>query len=595
MITSNELRVKYVNFFKERNHKTIPSSSLIPENDPTTLFISAGMQPLVPYLLGQKHLEGKRLVDVQKCIRTVDIEGVGDSYHHTFFEMIGNWSLGDYFKEDAIKWTLEFFTESLGMPVERLAVTCFKGNENVPKDEEAGQIWESLGMPKERIAFLEDNWWEGGGAIGPCGPCTEIFYWKLNDKSAPEIFDPEDKNWVEIGNDVLMSHVKENGSYREADQKNVDFGGGLERILAVLNNFDDNYLTDLWQPIIKKIEEISGKKYDENKKEMRIIADHVKAAVMIISDDKKIIPSRNDAGYIVRRLIRRAVRYGKMLGVEKSFIPDIAETVINMYKDIYEEVGSNKDFVLAELRQEEEKFSKTLGRGLKIFEKYVEFIWEGQQEDSSKVLMGEDAFNLYQSFGFPIEMIIEEAENRGIKVDVDGFDRHEKEHKELSKTASAGKFKSGLADHSDETTKLHTVAHLLQASLRKILGEHVEQRGSNINPERLRFDFSHPDKMTNEQIVEVENMVNEIIEKDFDVVREEMSSEEAKTSGALGLFDSKYGNTVSVYTIKDGNRIISKEICTGPHVSKTGEIGKFKIKKEQSSSQGVRRIKAVVV
>ncbi|TRZ77280.1 alanine--tRNA ligase [bacterium] len=607
---SKELRAKYITFFEEREHKIIPSASLIPENDPTTLFISAGMQPLIPYLLGREHPDVNRLVDIQKCIRTVDIEGVGDSYHHTFFEMIGNWSLGDYFKEDAIKWTLEFFTKSLGMPIERLAVTCFKGNEVSLKDEESEKIWQSLGILENRIAFLEDNWWEGGGAVGPCGPCTEIFYWKPNNEDAPEKFDPEDNNWVEIGNDVLMSHVKENGEYREAGQKNVDFGGGLERVLAVFNGFDDNYLTDLWQPIIKKIEDISGKKYDENKKEMRIIADHIKAAVMILSDDKKIVPSRNDAGYIVRRLIRRAVRYGKMLDVQNSFIPEIAKIIIDMYKDVYEEVDRNKDFVLAELFQEEEKFSKTLNRGLKEFDKYHQdaTIYVGGVRthtdtdkqnrtfgEERKYISGKQAFDLYQSYGFPIEMTVEEARNRKLEVDITGFNQEMEKHRELSRTASAGMFKSGLADHSEETTKLHTSAHLLQSALRKVLGEHVEQRGSNINPERLRFDFSHSDKMTDEQIVEVENIVNKIIEKDLDVIKEEMSPDEAKASGALGLFDSKYGNSVSVYTIQDGDQIVSKEICTGPHVSKTGEIGKFKIKKEQSSSRGIRRIKAVVL
>jgi len=592
---SSELRVKYIKFFEERNHKIISSSSLIPENDPTTLFISAGMQPLIPYLLGQKHPSGSRIVDIQKCVRTVDIEAVGDSYHHTFFEMLGYWSLGDYFKKEAIQWTLDFFTKSLKIPIERLAVTCFKGDKNAPKDEEAEQTWRSLGITKDRIAFLEDNWWEGGGAVGPCGPCTEIFYWKPNNEKVPEKFDPEDKNWVEIGNDVLMSRVKENGEYREAEQKNIDFGGGLERILAILNGYDDNYLTDIWWPIIKKIEKISGKEYDQNKKEMRIIADHVKAAAMIMADDKKIVPSRNGAGYIVRRLVRRAVRYGKMLGIEKSFMLNIAETVIETYKDIYGEVGRNKNFVLIELAREEEKFRKTLDKGLKVFNKFTDFFWGDESEDDSKVLLGKQVFDLYQSFGFPIEMIKEEAKSRGITVDTDGFDECVEKHKKLSQTASAGMFKSGLADHSEATTKLHTVAHLLQSALRKVLGEHVEQRGSNINPERLRFDFSHPDKMTDEQIAEVENIVNKIIEKNLDVIREETSPEEAKNGGALGLFDSKYGNTVSVFTIKDRDQIISKEICAGPHVSKTGEIGKFKIKKEQSSSRGIRRIKAVVL
>jgi len=594
MIIAKQLRKKYINFFEERNHKIISSASLIPENDPTTLFISAGMQPLVPYLLGQKHPEGNRLVNVQKCIRTIDIEGVGDSYHHTFFEMIGNWSLGDparnvshsdaggYFKKEAIQYALEFFTKSLEMPIERLAVTCFKGNEIAPRDEESEKIWQSLGIPKERIAFLADNWWERGGENGPCGPCTEVFYWKLNDKDAPETFDPEDNNWVEIGNDVLMSHVKENENYREAEQKNIDFGGGLERILAVLNNFDDNYLTDLWQPIIKKIEEISGKKYDDNKKEMRIIADHAKAAVMIISDGA--VPSNVDQGYVVRRLIRRAIRYGRNLEM-KNFITAVAESVFSIYDD-WDDLQNNKQKILGELVNEENKFLQTLEKGVYLFEK----ISTGKQEIS-----GKDAFLLYQSYGFPIEMTKELAKEKNITVDGDAFEQEYKVHKELSKTASAGKFKSGLADHSEETTKLHTAAHLLQAGLRKVLGEHVEQRGSNINPERLRFDFSHQDKMTDEQIIEVEDAINKIIEKDLDVIKEEMSPEEAKESGALGLFDSKYGNVISVYTIKDGDQTVSKEICTGPHVSKTGEIGKFKIKKEQSSSRGIRRIKAVVI
>ncbi|MBU1291888.1 alanine--tRNA ligase [Patescibacteria group bacterium] len=578
---SKELRQKYLDFFKEEGHAVIPSASLIPENDPGTLFISAGMHPLVPYLMGQKHPQGNRLVNIQKCIRTTDIDKVGDTTHHTFFEMMGNWSLGNYFKKEAIEMSLEFLTSSkwLGLDKRRIAVSVFKEDENASLDQEAVDVWKGIGISESRIAKLgkKDNWWETGGQTGPCGPDTEMFYWVDDKNPAPEKFDPQDERWVEIWNDVFMEYNKTaNGKYEPLKQKNVDTGMGLERTLAVINSLDDDYKTELFINIIKKIEELSGKKYEESEeitKYMRVIADHIKAATFIMSDDKGIAPSNLDQGYVVRRLIRRAIRYGRQLEIKDDlWTKQVAQVVISDYKDIYSELERNKEFVLNQLDKEEEKFKKTLVKGLREFDK------------------GTDAFILFSTYGFPIEMTQELAKEKGIEIDVEKFNQQMKQHQELSKTASEGKFKSGLADTGEETVKLHTAAHLLLASLRKILGDHVVQRGSNITAERLRFDFSHSEKMTDQQKQEVEDLVNNIIKKDLIVICDEMTLDEAKKQGAMGVFESKYGEKVKVYTVGD----FSKEICAGPHVERTSQLGYFKIIKEESSSSGVRRIKAIL-
>ena len=587
---SSELRQKFLEYFKKQGHKIIPSASLIPENDPTVLFTTAGMHPLVPFLLGEKHPAGKRLTNCQKCIRTGDINDVGDDTHNTFFEMLGNWSLGDYWKEEAIKWSFEFLTEELNIPLERLAFTCFAGDDDALKDEESAKIWESLGVKKERIAFLpkEDNWWGPAGQTGPCGPDTEMFYWKLNSQPAPEIFDPKDKNWVEIWNNVFMQYIKdEKGNYNSAQQKNVDTGMGLERTLAILNGKENIYETDLFESIVKKIEEICGKEIKENKKAFRIFTDHIKASIFLLAAE--IEPSNLGRGYILRRLIRRAIRYGKQLEIEENFIVKIYPVVTEIYNDFYPEIKNKKDFILEQFKIEERKFEKTLDNGLREFEKLS---FDAVQD--KKTVSGKDAFNLYQSYGFPIEITEELAREKGITVDIDEFKKELEKHQELSRTASAGMFKGGLADASLETTKLHTVAHLMLAGLRKILGDDVYQKGSNITAERLRFDFSYKEKMTSEQIKDVENFVNGIIKKDLPVSYEEMTLERARELNAMGVFESKYGEKVKVYTIGSGDNIVSKEICGGPHVERTGILGHFKIQKEESSSSGIRRIKAVI-
>jgi len=574
----SELIKKYIDFFEEKRHKRIENFSLIPENDPTVLFTTAGMHPLVPFLIGQKHPLGKRLVGVQKCVRTGDIDEVGDAFHHTFFEMLGNWSLGDYFKEEAIKLTFEFHTKILKIPLERYAVTIFSGKGGLKKDEESKKIWLSLGIPKERIAELDDNWWGPAGSTGPCGPDTEMFYW-TGKEEAPEKYDPEDERWVEIGNDVLMEFTKDKfGEISGSKQKNIDFGGGLERTLAVINGLEDNYLTDAWQPIIKKIEELSKKQYEENKRTMRIIADHIKASVFILNEG--IIPGPAEQGYVLRRLIRRAIRFAKELNMTK-FISKVAQAVFETYADY----NFDKKKIIEELEKEEKKFSNTLSLGLKKFKKLT---------IHSKSLSGKNSFLLYQSFGFPLELIIEECEKEKIKFNPQDFESEMQLHQRLSKTASIGKFKSGLADNTKKTTQLHTATHILLATLKKILGEEVNQKGSNITSERLRFDFNFGRKLTPEEIRKIEEMVNKVIKKGYTVKREEMSLEKAKKQKATGVFDSKYARRVSVYTIGNKNETYSKEICAGPHVQNTKELGKFKIIKEESSSAGIRRIKAVL-
>ncbi len=563
-----ELIKKYLEFFKLKNHKEIPNAPLIPENDPTVLFTTAGMHPLTPYLLGHKHPLGKKLVGVQKCIRTSDIEMVGDETHHTFFEMLGNWSLGDYWKKEAIEMSFEFLTKVLKIPKEKLAVTCFEGDKDAKKDEESAKIWKSLGIKKIKFLGKKDNWWGPAGNTGPCGPDTEMFV-----------------NRVEIWNDVFMEYEKDRkGNYNPAKQKNIDTGMGVERTLAVLNGLKDNYKTELWKPIIEKIEKLSGKKYKDYKKEMRIIADHIKAAVFIIAEG--ITPSNTEQGYVLRRLIRRAMRWGMRLNL-KNFIDKIAESVFEIYSDY----KFYKENILKELNKEEKRFLETLERGLKILNLKV-FEKEGKSDwIERKKIIGTRVFLLYQSYGFPIELTEEIAKEKGYSVDRRGFEYELKKHQKLSRTASAGRFKSGLADQSEQTTKLHTATHLLLSALRKVLKDkNIIQKGSNITPERLRFDFNFPRKLTKEELKKIEELVNKQIKRETPVTREEMSPSEAKKKGAMGIFDKKYGEKVSVYTI--GN--FSKEICSGPHVKNTKDLGMFRIIKEESSSAGVRRIKAIV-
>jgi len=555
-----ELIKKYIDFFKSKKHKEIVNSSLVPENDLSVLFTTAGMHPLIPYLLGQKHPQGKRLVNVQKCIRTGDIEKVGDEVHHTFFEMLGNWSLGDYWKKETIEYSFEFLTGVLGIPKERIEITCFKGDSKIKKDNESAEIWKDLGIKKIKFLGKEDNWWGPAGETGPCGPDTEIFV----DKS-------------EIWNDVFMQYNKdEKGNYGELKQKNVDTGMGVERTVAILTGKNSVYETSVFSPIIKKIEELSGKNNLHKDKSARIIADHIKAAVFIIADG--VSPSNTKQGYVLRRLIRRAIIYGKKLGL-KNFTTKIAKPVFDIYGD-YPELKKNKKKILQELNKEEDNFMKTLEQGMQVCKRLI------SQGDSIK---GKDCFLLYQSYGLPIELTRELAKEKKVKVDEKGFEKEKKKHQELSRTASAGKFKSGLADDSEATTKLHTATHLLNQALREVLKKpDLNQRGSNITSERLRFDFNFDRKLTDEEIKKTENLVNKMIEKNLAVSCEQMSLDDAKKSGAKGIFDSKYKDKVKVYTI--GN--FSKEICNGPHVSSTGKLGKFMIKKEESVAAGVRRIKA---
>ncbi|HOV88542.1 MAG TPA: alanine--tRNA ligase [Candidatus Paceibacterota bacterium] len=590
-MTANELREKYLKFFEERGHHRLPSAPLIPENDPTVLFTTAGMHPLIPFLMGEKHPAGQRLCDVQKCLRTDDIDEVGDIAHLTFFEMLGNWSLGDYFKKEAIEWSYEFLTSPqwLGLEKEKLAVSCFGGDETAPKDEESAQLWQSVGISKERIAFLgrKENWWGPIGETGPCGPDTEMFYWVGKDP-APKIFNPQDTSWVEIWNDVFMTYNRtKEGKYELLKQKNVDTGMGLERTLAVINHLPSVFETELFVPLIGKIEEISHKKYEDFPKECRIIADHLKASIFLLAEHLE--PSNVERGYILRRLIRRAVRFGRLLGIKDFFAFKFVEPVLKIYGETYPELNENKDFIEEQLVREEEKFSQTLSKGLALFEKLAQ---------NKKIISGKEAFDLYQSYGFPLELIKELAREKNIEVDTNGFQEEFKKHQELSRTASAGMFKGGLASHSDKAIKYHTATHLLHKALQEVLGEEVKQKGSNINEERLRFDFSCSQKPTSEQLKKVEDIVNQKIQENLPVIMKEMSLEEAKKIGAIGLFGEKYGERVKVYFIgrtENGlENAYSKEICGGPHVASTGELGHFKIIKEEAVSQGVRRIKAIL-
>ncbi len=587
-MNSKKIREKYLKFFEKKGHKIIPSASLVPENDPTVLFTTAGMHPLVPYLLGEKHPLGKRLTSSQKCLRTDDIDEVGDATHLTFFEMLGNWSLGDYFKQETIEWSFEFLTKELKLPIEKLAISVFEGEEenNIPKDEESVQIWQSLGIPQDRVVYLgrDDNWWGPAGQTGPCGPDTEIFYWS-GEGEAPKEFDPNDDSWVEIWNDVFMQYNKtQEGKFEPLAQKNVDTGMGFERITAVLQNKETIFETDLFTDIIKKIEKLSGKKYEEHKKEFRIIADHLRAATFLLAE--KVEPSNLDRGYVLRRLIRRAIRHGKILGMGESITREIAKEVIDSLKDPYTELITNQNFIFQVIAEEEIRFRKTLERGLMQFEKV-----------SDKDISGHEAFNLYQTYGFPIEMTKELAEEKGIQVDEESFNQELTKHQELSKTAAKGKFKAGLADDSEQTIKYHTAAHLMLAALREILGKEVEQRGSNINSERIRFDFSFDRKMTEEEIKQVEDWVNDKIQNSLTVKVEEMSVEQAQEQGAIASFREKYPEIVKVFTICNDktNQVCSKEICSGPHVENVKDLGQFKITKEKSSSSGVRRLRAVLM
>jgi alanyl-tRNA synthetase len=580
-MTSRELVEKYLQFFKEKGHSVIPSASLIPENDPTVLFTTAGMHPLVPYFLGEEHPAGKRLTNNQICLRTDDIDEVGDTTHHTFFEMLGNWSLGDYWKEESIKNSFEFLTEVLKINKDKLAITCFAGDEDAPKDTESAEIWKKLGIPEKRIYFLskEDNWWGPAGETGPCGPDTEIFF-ETGEKSCSSNCRPGDNcgRFVEIWNNVFMQYAKTSeGKYIPLKQNNVDTGMGVDRTTAVLNGLADDYLVkDLWGEIILAIKEISGKDYEDETKAFRIIADHIRASVFLAAEG--VIPGNKLQGYVLRRLIRRAVRWGKKLKIAKPFLEKVAQAVINSYKKAYPTLKEKEKEIIAVIKEEENKFSQTLEKGLKEIEKIGE-------------LDGKNAFFLYETYGFPLELTEEIALDRGQKINRKVFAEEFAKHKNLSKTASAGMFKGGLSDASEEVTQFHTTTHLLHAALRKVLGNHISQKGSNITSERLRFDFSHPEKLTEEQLKAVSDLINEQITKKLPVKVETMSLKEAKEKGALAFFGEKYGEKVKVYTIGNSNTdFFSKEVCGGPHVEDTSEIGRVRIIKQEKIGGGVVRI-----
>ena len=649
-LTANELRALFLRFFQEKGHAVIPSASVIPENDPTVLFTTAGMHPLVPYLLGQKHPAGTRLTDVQKCIRTGDIDDVGDMSHLTFFEMLGNWSLGDYFKKEMIPWSWEFLTSEkwLGIDKDKLAFTVFEGDDDCPRDDEAADLWRSCGVKDDHLFFLpkEHNWWGPAGVTGPCGPDTEMFI--IVKKPCGPNCSPACHcgAYLEIWNDVFMQYNKQaDGSFIPLQQKNVDTGMGLERTICVLTGKKSVYETDLFENILGKISELSGKAYhpdDVNTKAFRIVADHMRTATFILGDPRGVSPSNVDQGYILRRLIRRAVRYGMGLGLQAGFTCEIAKVIIDQYKDVYPELTENAGFVLEQLKLEEDRFARTLRQGEKEFEKIYNNISNtralldsildadnkaafaaelAQQKklrpspdmmpiidaanagddaaveaavkarlETLNTMDGRSAFKLYDTHGFPIEMTMELAAEKGLMVDEADFNARFKQHQETSHAGAEQRFKGGLADHSAQTTCLHTATHLLQAALRKVLGDEVHQKGSNITAERLRFDFTFGRKMTAEELQEVERLVNEAIQAKVPVTMEEMTVAEAKEQGAMGLFESKYGEKVKVYTMGP----YSKEICGGPHAENTGDLVSFKIQKEESSSAGVRRIKATI-
>ena len=592
-MTSGELRSMWLNFFKSKGHAVIPSASVIPENDPTVLFTTAGMHPLVPYLLGSKHPAGTRLTDVQKCIRTGDIDEVGDASHLTFFEMLGNWSLGDYFKKEMIAWSWEFLTspEYLGLDKDKLAFTVFEGEGDIPRDEEAANYWMENGVKKENIYFLprEHNWWGPAGQTGPCGPDTEMFIIKDQPPCGPNCSPAcSCGRFLEIWNDVFMQYNKTaDGQYVPMAKKNVDTGMGLERTVCTLNGCKTVYETDAFTGIIAKISELSGKRYDDDEattRAFRIVADHLRTSTFIMGDPRGVSPSNVDQGYVLRRLIRRAVRFGMELGMQEGFTAEIGKVVIDQYAEVYPELKQNEAFVLDQFKLEETRFARTLRQGEREFEKAVSRMGE------SKVIDGMVAFNLYATYGFPIEMTRELAREHGLTVDEAGFEKHFAEHQKSSHAGAEQRFKGGLADSSAQSARLHTATHLLHAALRRVLGDEVAQKGSNITPERLRFDFSFGRKVTKDELAQVEALVNEWIKADVPVVMTETTVEDAKKEGAIGLFESKYGERVRMYTMGE----YSKEICGGPHASHTGELVSFKILKEESSSAGVRRIKAVI-
>ena len=589
---SADLRAMFLKFFQDHGHAVISSASVIPENDPTVLFTTAGMHPLVPYLMGQKHPAGTRLTDVQKCVRTGDIEDVGDFSHLTFFEMLGNWSLGDYFKKEMIPWSWEFLTSEkyLGLPKDRLAFTVFAGDQDCPRDEESANLWRSCGVADDHIFYLpkENNWWGPAGVTGPCGPDTEMFIITDKEPCGPDCSPAcSCGRYLEIWNDVFMQYnKKEDGTFEPLAQKNVDTGMGLERTICVLNGKKSVYETDLFENILGKIAELSGKTYGEDEattKAFRIIADHMRTSTFIMGDDRGVSPANVDQGYVLRRLIRRAVRYGMEIGMPEGFTGEIAKVIIEQYKDVYPELKRNEAFVLEQLALEETRFAKTLKQGNREFEKLAQRVKDGRID-------GESAFHLYDTYGFPVEMTCELAKDAGLTVDMEGFKECFKKHQATSQAGAEQRFKGGLADHSAQSARLHTATHLLHAALRKVLGDEVAQKGSNITAERLRFDFSFGRKMTKEEIAEVERLVNEAIDAHAPIVCEEMTVPEAQAQGAIGLFTSKYGENVKVYTMGP----YSKEICGGPHATNTGDLKSFKIQKEESSSAGVRRIKAVI-
>lgn len=578
-----EIRNKFLKFFKKHNHTIIPSAPLIPENDPSVLFTTAGMQPLVPYFLGEKHPGGKRIADYQKCVRTVDIDSVGDNRHLTYFEMLGNWSLGDYFKKEAIAMSYKFLTEELGIDPEKLSVTCFAGDADAPKDIEAFEAWKNAGIPEERIYFYgkEDNWWIAGEE-GPCGPDTEM-YLDTGKPACSENCQPSCNcgKYVEIWNNVFMEYYKSKDGIKKLEQKNVDTGLGLERMAMLLQKVETPFDTELFKPVMEELEKLE--KIDDIKSR-RIVAEHLRSSIMIIADGGR--PSNIDRGYVLRRLIRRMTRHMSKLQIDLENISDLIGLTINNLNEMYPELQTKRDIIKNVIIEEKDKFIKTLGHGEKEFEKVINKL----EQENKNVIDGKTIFKLYETYGFPPEITADLAQEKGYKIDLTEFDKLFKEHQEKSRLGSEQKFKGGLAEQNEITTAYHTATHLLHQALRNVLGDHVKQSGSNITTERLRFDFSHPEKMTPEQIKQVEDIVNEQIKRDLNVVSEEMPLEEAKKSGAIGLFENKYGDTVKVYTIGD----FSKEICGGPHVKHTGELGHFKIKKEESSSAGIRRIKAIL-
>ena len=591
-LTADQLRDKYLSFFASKGHAVISGASLIPENDPTVLFTTAGMHPLVPYLLGERHPSGTRLTDVQKCVRTGDIDAVGDSCHLTFFEMLGNWSLGDYFKKEAITWSFEFLTQHLGFSPDQLSVTVFAGEDGIPRDDESIAIWESLGIPEARIHALpkEDNWWGPAGTTGPCGPDTEMFIDNGQPSCGPACR-PGCRcgKYIEIWNDVFMQYNKTaDGTYEPLKQSNVDTGMGVERTICMMNGCATVFETELFAPLMAQIKALSTARPDEESavRAERIIADHMRTSVFILGDPKGgVKPGNVGANYVLRRLIRRSVRYAKLLGIAPGYTRALAEIVIDNYKHVYPELEKNRETVIGELTAEEERFEKTLAAGQREFDKVAGAL----KQHGQTTLSGRTAFKLYDTYGFPLEFTEELAAELGLAVDRAGYEEAFKKHQELSKQGDAT-FKGGLADNTVATTRLHTATHLLHKALQRVLGPHAQQKGSNITPERLRFDFSHPEKMTPEQLKQVEEIVNDAIRRNLVVTMETMTIEEAKARGATALFAAKYGEQVKVYAAGD----FSMEVCGGPHAATTGELGGFKIQKEESSSAGVRRIKAVI-